>query len=198
MKLFLNAASPYARLVRVILVETGLQAQTELHYVDPRESPPELLARNPAAKVPALELDDGTQPIESDCICDYLIRHSDREDLSPASATNAAVRLQVLGLGRVAIDCAFGAVSLDPFCQPTGLAARWLSALPRIVSSLEPLITRAAPELSVNLADLTVAVAFETVDFRLPDVHCRTRSRQLLHRVAKLGKRQSLSTTRPQ
>lgn len=73
MKLFVNAASPYARLVRVILVETGLRAQTELHYVDPRESPPELLARNPAAKVPALELDNGTQPIESDCICDYLI-----------------------------------------------------------------------------------------------------------------------------
>ncbi len=34
MKLFLNAASPYARLVRVVLVETGLQAETELHYVD--------------------------------------------------------------------------------------------------------------------------------------------------------------------
>ena len=65
MKLFLNAASPYARLVRVILVETGLQAQTELHYVDPWESPPDLLARNPAAKVPALDLDDGTQLIES-------------------------------------------------------------------------------------------------------------------------------------
>jgi len=198
MKLYLNAASPYARLVRVILVETGLQAQTELHYVDPWESPPDLLARNPAAKVPALDLDDGTQLIESGYICDYLIRHSDREDLSPASATNAADRLQVLGLGRVAIDCAFGAVLLDRFCQPSELAARWLNALPRIASSLEPLISRAAPRPSVDLADLTVAVAFEYVDFRLPDVHWRTRSRQLVDRVAELGKRQSLSTTHPQ
>ncbi len=198
MKLFLNAASPYARLVRVVLVETGLQAETELHYVDPWESPPELLARNPAAKVPALDLDDGTQLIESDCICDYLIRHSDREDLSPASATNAAARLQVLGLGRVAIDCAFGAVLLNRFCQPTEFAARWLSALPRIASSLEALISSAASRPSVDLADLTVAVAFEYVDFRLPDVHWRTRSRQLVRRVAELGKRQSLSTTRPQ
>jgi hypothetical protein len=68
----------------------------------------------------------------------------------------------------------------------------------RIASSLESLISSAAPELSVDLADLTVAVAFEYVDFRLPDVHWRTRSRQLVHRVAELGERQSLSTTRPQ
>jgi hypothetical protein len=77
MKLFLNAASPYARLVRVVLVETGLQAQTELHYVDPWESPPDLLARNPAAKVPALDLDDGTQLIESGYILYDCLRGLD-------------------------------------------------------------------------------------------------------------------------
>ena len=197
MRLFLNAASPFARLVRVVVVETGLQAETELHYVDPWESPPELLARNPAAKVPALDLDNGTQLIESGCICDYLIQYSDREDLAPSSATNAADRLQVLGLGRVAIDCAFGAVLLNRFCQSTELEARWLSALLRIALSLESLMSSTTPTPSLYLADLTIAVAFEYVDFRLPDVHWRTENRQLVHRVTEIGQRQSLSTTRP-
>lgn len=35
MKQFLDAASPYARLVRVVLDETGFAPETELHYVDP-------------------------------------------------------------------------------------------------------------------------------------------------------------------
>ena len=65
MKLFLNSAPPYAPLVRVVLVETGLQAETEL------------LARNPAAKVPALDLDDGTQLIESGYILYDCLRGLD-------------------------------------------------------------------------------------------------------------------------
>ena len=35
MKLYLNQASPYARLINVLLVETGLDAETELIFVDP-------------------------------------------------------------------------------------------------------------------------------------------------------------------
>jgi len=66
-RLFLNAASPYARLVRVVVIETGLESETDLHYVDPWDSPDALLVRNPAAKVPALELGDGTRMIESAC-----------------------------------------------------------------------------------------------------------------------------------
>ena len=39
MKLYLNQASPYARLIRVLLIETGLDNETELIFVDPWESP---------------------------------------------------------------------------------------------------------------------------------------------------------------
>lgn len=197
MKLYLNAASPYARLVRVVLIETGLEPATELRYVDPWESPPELLARNPAAKVPALELDDGTRLIESSCICEHLIRHSGVGNLGVASPANDAVRLQVLGLGRAAIDCAFGAVVLERFCEDTRLAARWLDALPRISASLESLYSSVVRENTVDLADLTVAVAFEYIDFRLPEIPWRTGSPTLARRIVEWGRRRSLSTTRP-
>jgi len=70
MNLFLNQASPYARLIRVLLIETGLDNETEMIFVDPWESSDELLIANPASKVPALALKDGTQLIESACISD--------------------------------------------------------------------------------------------------------------------------------
>ena len=58
MRLFLNQASPYARLARVVVHEKCLADQVELVWTDPWASPPELLAVNPAAKVPALVTDD--------------------------------------------------------------------------------------------------------------------------------------------
>jgi len=49
MRLFLNQASPYARLARVVVHEKCLADQVELVWTDPWASPPELLAVNPAA-----------------------------------------------------------------------------------------------------------------------------------------------------
>ncbi|MGH6660511.1 MAG: glutathione S-transferase N-terminal domain-containing protein, partial [Rhodospirillales bacterium] len=129
MKLYLNEASPYARLVRVLLVETGLDAATELIFVDPWQSPDELLAANPASKVPALTLDDGTRLVESSCIGDYLIRRSGRSalaPLSPPSHPDAGKRLQILGLGRAAIDCSFGSVLQRRHAPGSPLIERWL------------------------------------------------------------------------
>lgn len=51
MKMFLDAL-PDARRLRVVLLETGLHAVTELHFVVPWESPPDRVARNPASKIP--------------------------------------------------------------------------------------------------------------------------------------------------
>ena len=197
MRLLLNTASPYARLVRVVLVETGLEAETDLHYVDPWQSPDELLTRNPAAKVPVLELDDGTRIIESACVCDYLIEHSGKERLAPARAADCAVRLNVLGLGRAAIDCAFGVVLLGRYPGTDALATRWSNALPRIAASLDDALSRHSQKETVDLADLTLAVAFEYIDFRLPGIVWREANVRLNRQVAALSNRRSLSTTRP-
>jgi len=49
MNLYLNQASPYARLISVLLVETGLDTETESIFVDPWVSPDELLVANPGS-----------------------------------------------------------------------------------------------------------------------------------------------------
>lgn len=196
MKLYLNEASPYARLVRVLLVETGLDSETQLIFVDPWQSTDEMLAANPASKVPALTLEDGTRLVESSCIGDYLIMRSRRSALAPLSHADAEKRLQILGLGRAAIDCSFGSVLQRRHAPGSPLIDRWLAALPRISRALDKLYAEAA-STDVDLADLTVAVAFEYVDFRLPEIQWRANAPHLAAWVGVLGRRASLEATRP-
>ncbi len=196
MNLYLNLASPYARLIRVLLIETGLDNETEMTFVDPWESPDELLIANPASKVPALTLEDGTQLVESACISDYLIHHSGQSTLSPMSHHDAETRLQILGLGRAAIDCSFGSVIQQRFVPESPLTERWLATLPRLAGALEELYARRI-STDADLADLTVAVAFEYIDFRLPEIQWQSQAPHLDQRVSSLGQRTSLETTRP-
>lgn len=198
MILYLNAASPYARLVRVLLIESSLEDDTDLHFVDPWNATDELIDTNPAAKIPALRLDDGTCLIESSCIADYLVRRSEIPDLSPLAYPDATVRLEILGLGRAAMDCAFGAVIQERFAPASPLSERWLSALPRIARRLDVHYRDRTRPSVCDLGDLTVAVAFEYVSFRMPYVEWRGCARHLADRVSALAQRASLQRTVPE
>lgn len=195
MKLFLNTTSPYARLIRVVVMETGLENETEFVDVDPWNAPDDLLAANPAGKIPALHLDDGTNLIESSCIADYLVRRAG-DTLAPHGRPDALPRLERLGLGRAVIDCAFGAVIQQRFAPDSALVERWLGALPRIADRLDAAYAK-RPTDGCDLADLTVAVAFDYVDFRLPQVTWRDDAPKLAEHVARLSERPSLRATRP-
>lgn len=144
MKLYLNKASPYARLALATAHETALADRVETVWTEPWDDAPELLAVNPLAKVPALLTDDGIALIESGCICDYLVSLSGRDDLLPAPARARAGTLRRRDLG-----------------------------------------------------DLAVAVAFDYVDFRLPEIAWRTQSPGLAAWVDAVCARPSMQATRP-
>jgi glutathione S-transferase len=72
MKLFYAAGSPYARIVRVVLRETGLIARVPEEEVTLRDPNSTLLAYNPGGKVPSLQLDNGTILTESLLVLAYL------------------------------------------------------------------------------------------------------------------------------
>ena len=79
MKLFYAAGSPYARIIRVVLRETGLDRSVAEEEVTLRDPNSALLAYNPGGKVPALQLDDGTVLNESLLVLAYLdTRHGGR------------------------------------------------------------------------------------------------------------------------
>jgi len=72
MRLFYGPASPFARIVRVALLETGLDGQVRKQEVTLRDPGSALLPFNPVGRVPTLELDDGTILTESLLILGYL------------------------------------------------------------------------------------------------------------------------------
>src|SRR5262249_35274002 len=132
MKLYLNRASPYARLVQVVIHEKCLTEQVELAWVDPWASPPELLAVNPLSKVPVLVTEGGLAITESACICAYLDDVGRGPALMPIEMAPRVEALMKYGLGRGLIDNAFGVVIQKRFAVPGAvltLADRWRASV---------------------------------------------------------------------
>jgi glutathione S-transferase len=69
MKLYASAASSFARKIRVMLLEKGVEHELELVNL---WEPNQLHRVNPLGKVPALELDDGRVLISSSMIADFI------------------------------------------------------------------------------------------------------------------------------
>jgi glutathione S-transferase len=74
MKLYYAPTSPYVRKVMILLEDTGQRDDVELVNVatTPVAADPALLAKNPLAKVPALERPDGPTLFDSRVITAYL------------------------------------------------------------------------------------------------------------------------------
>lgn len=74
MRLYHNPASPFVRIVRVLIAEAGATDRVALeevvgHPTDPGSLP---VGQNPLGKIPALALDDGQVLYDSRVICRYL------------------------------------------------------------------------------------------------------------------------------
>jgi glutathione S-transferase len=88
MKLYYSTLSPYVRKIRVLAIELGLDQRIELVAtpVSPVELNPIVAARNPLAKVPSLELDDGTALYDSRVISEYLLSLAPSAAILPAGS----------------------------------------------------------------------------------------------------------------
>jgi len=72
MRLFYTPTSPYAKIVRVVILELGLSDRIQLEIVSLRDRHSELLKYNPIGKVPTLETNDQFILVETELICRYL------------------------------------------------------------------------------------------------------------------------------
>ncbi|OUS10206.1 glutathione S-transferase [Gammaproteobacteria bacterium 54_18_T64] len=69
----INSFGPNPRMVRMFLVERGIELATEeLDLLAGENRQAAYTARNPGGQMPALELDDGSVLAETTCICEYL------------------------------------------------------------------------------------------------------------------------------
>jgi glutathione S-transferase len=88
MKLFYASGSPYARIIRVVLRETGLDRSVPEEEVTLRDPSSALLAHNPGGKVPTLQLDDGTILTETLLVLGYLDTRHDGRRLLPMDGSD--------------------------------------------------------------------------------------------------------------
>ena len=72
MKLYVTPSSPYARIVRIVILEKGLQDRVEIVTAQTRQAGSPYYAINPSGRVPFLVRDDGSAIEESTLICDWL------------------------------------------------------------------------------------------------------------------------------
>ncbi len=72
MKLYITPGSPYARIVRIVILEKKLQDRVEIIAAQTRHADSPYYRINPSGRVPYLLRDDGVGLEESALICAYL------------------------------------------------------------------------------------------------------------------------------
>ncbi|WP_395787273.1 glutathione S-transferase N-terminal domain-containing protein [Aquimonas sp.] len=197
MQLIYSATSPYARKVRMLVIEKGLQAQVQIVAANPLLDPPELLAANPLAKVPALVVAPGFTLFDSPLICAYLDSVAEPRSV-PASGIE---RWQVLrrealadGITDAAVSCVMEGRRIESQRSPDWLT-RWRSAILRGVVELEKEAEALAQHF--DLGAMASAAALAYLDFRLPEIEWRSVAPKLAAWLETVAQRESFASSVP-
>ncbi|WP_249979131.1 glutathione S-transferase N-terminal domain-containing protein [Vreelandella olivaria] len=172
MELFLNATSPYARMVRIIVMERGLADTVTLRWCDPWADDADLIRANPAGRIPALITAKGTTLSESLLIALYLDSFGQAEPMLPHDQLEQV--LHFTGLGQSLMDAAFTTVisrkHQDSEADGGVLGQRRWRGIRRTLDQLEGELPTPQPTSNVTLGDIAVAVALDYLSFRLPEL----------------------------
>ena len=182
MELYLNATSPYARLVRIVLLEKDLADAVTLKWCDPWADDAELLKANPAGRIPALVTEEGTTLSESMLIAVYLDSVSPNPPMLPAASRGDVLHLA--GLGQNLMDAAFTTVIARKHygneIDESELGQRRSRAIQRLLKQLNNELGEKQQASNVNLGEIAIAVALDYLAFRLPEVNWKEEYPRLL------------------
>lgn len=193
MQLFISSTSPFARLVRILLLEKQLAHETVL--VDPWSPPSALREANPACKVPVL-IDQGVAISHSLMIVQYLESAYPERALPPASATETAQTAMAFVALEAFASLIIGRRSRADFDEsPVGVRRRegLAEALRRLEAQLLAPFEGGTPSLLQTL----VVVLLEAVRFRFDDAPWVPAVPRLTALCTALGQRPSFQDTRP-
>ncbi len=199
MLLLSAGTSPYARKVRIVVAEKGLESRIDEQACSPFDSTPELLAVNPLSKIPCLVLDDGTALYDSPVIVEYL---DSLDPAKPLIPRDGAARWQVLrqqALGDGIMDAAFNTVieSRRPEAQQSSdWNKRWRAAIDRGIAAMDGEIESLAEQPS--LAHIAYGCALGYLELRLSDIPWRARHPKTAAWYDSFAKRPSMAATHPE
>lgn len=201
MRLWFNPASPFARKVRVLARETGLEAQMEevSIMVSPVKPHPDLARANPLAKIPALTTDEGTL-YDSSVICEYLDSLHRGPFLFPAPGPQRWRELRLQALGDGMLDAAV-LTRYENAARPQAFQwSDWVAGqLGKVRSGLDALEQECAGWGNrFEIGELTAACVLGYLDFRFPDEAWRKSRPKLDKWYAGVSQRASMKATVPQ
>lgn len=195
MKLYGNAASPFARKCRVIAHELGLKLE-EVRTLPMQD--PDFRRINPLGQIPALQLDDGSVLMDSPVICEYL-NHMGGGKFFPgmsvwrhSTGRWKALALQALGDGLA--DAAVAWVILGRETPPPdAIRARRKETVLTTLDTLE----RAKFADDPTIGEVSVACAIGYVEFRMPDLEWKAARPRLAAWYARFCEYPSMKATVP-
>ncbi|NBA96377.1 glutathione S-transferase [Pseudomonas sp. R5(2019)] len=202
MTLFHSPASPFVRKVMVLLHETGQLDRVALKTIvlSPVNPNADLNQDNPAGKIPALRLADGTVLHDSRVILEYLDQQHVGNPLIPREGSARWRRLTIASLADAILDAAV-MIRYETFLRPQ--EKHWDLWLDNQQDKIERALTHleqdAIAELSsaFDIAAISVACALGYLDFRMPDLAWRKRHPKLAKWFAEVSERPSLKATEP-
>ena len=173
MKLHDSPTSPFARKVRVLLLETGLDGRVDktARAVTPTSPIDAVNADNPIGKVPALVTDDGLSLYDSPVICEYLDGQQDGPRMFPAEGPARWLALRRQALGDGLLDAAILG-RYETALRPEDYRWQpWLEAqMLKIERSLDAMEAEAgALGDGADIGTITIACALGYLDFRYGD-----------------------------
>lgn len=169
MKLFYSEGSPYARMVRIALLELGLDDQIEKEIVTLRDPESALLPYNPVGRVPTLQLANGSVMTESLLIIFYLDTQHDRPPLLPRDGSDGWATLARLGTAMGLIDGIAvwnRALRLPEHERAPAVLALEQTRATRTLDALEPIVAAGAYSGRLDAAQIALGATLGYLDRR--------------------------------
>ncbi len=198
MQLFYSNTSPYARKVRLVIIEKGLGERVQSVACNPFQDLPALSRANPLRKVPTLLTDEGFALYDSPVICEYLDYQHDEPRLIPESgrARWDVRRREAMADGLM--DASYNMImerNRATLQQSPEWIGHWQGEVERVVQQAEHEMNT-TPSMT-DLASLALAAALGYLDFRLPDIPWRGNCPGLREWYEEFALRPAMQETRP-
>lgn len=197
MKLYFAPPSPFARKIRVMIAEKGLESRFQMEARNPFETPADLLAANPLSKVPTLVLESGGVLYDSSVIAEYVDSLSTPKLIPDHGPERwSALRWQALADG---ILEAGQSIQLERRRPENERSPGWMQRQASVVSRGLDVVERDISSIgsTLTIGHIAVGCMLGWLDFRLPDLPWRPTRPKLAAWDAVFASSQPMQATRP-
>jgi glutathione S-transferase len=200
MRLYYSPASPYARKVRAVAIETGLDKKIDMVNValTPVEPNADVDKHNPIGKIPALSV-KGMDLFDSPVICEYLDSQHKRRKLLPRKGRDRWVALRLQAMGDGLLDAAI-LTRYENALRPED--KRWKDWVHGQLKKIDGVLAQLEAESKSlkgkpTLGTITVGCALGYLDLRFADHDWRSKHPKLAKWYAAFAKLPSMKATAP-